>query len=123
LAHAIRAAGLGCSVWTGLQRIAEVERSASAWMWERPSVQQHLTSFSIVPAVKVPGDIVLIDDVVTKGRTLLAAAVRLHLTFPESRIRAFALIRTLGLVPDVSRVFDPCRGEIRWNGEDVEREP
>ena len=52
-----------------------------------------------------------------------AAALRLRQSFPQSQIRAFALVRTLGLIPEVHRVFDPCKGEIRWNGTDAQRDP
>jgi hypothetical protein len=123
LAVAINATGLGQSVWAGLRRMVEVERSSSAWVWGRPTVQQHFQSFAVIPPVTIPTEIVLIDDVVTKGRTLLAAAFRLQQSFPQARIGAFALVRTLGLIPDVRRVFDPCRGEIRWDGRDAQREP
>jgi predicted amidophosphoribosyltransferase len=123
LAVAIKTTGLGNSVWTGLQRVTQVGRSSSAWMWERPTVQQHFKSFAVIPPASAPTEIILIDDVVTKGRTLVAAAIRLHLAFPQARIRAFALVRTMGLVLDVDRVFDPCRGEIRWDGMDARRDP
>ena len=67
--------------------------------------------------------VVLIDDVVTKGRTLLAAATRLQEAFPEADIRAFALLRTQGLIPGVQRLLDPCKGEIRWKAGDAHRNP
>jgi len=123
LAVALRTRGLGTSLWCGLRRVGRVERSASAWLWQRPTVQQHFKSFAVIPPASAPTEIVLIDDVVTKGRTLVGAAIRLHLAFPTARIRAFALVRTMGLVLDVERVFDPCRGEIRWDGEDAQRSP
>ena len=66
---------------------------------------------------------VLIDDVITKGRTLLAAAARLREAFPETEIRAFALLRTMGFIPGVQRLLDPCTGEIRWNAGDAHRNP
>jgi hypothetical protein len=65
----------------------------------------------------------LVDDVVTKGRTLLAAAARVQEAFPCAEIRAFALIRTMGLTRNVERLVDPCIGEIRWRGGDACRTP
>jgi hypothetical protein len=59
----------------------------------------------------------------TKGRTLLAAAARLHETYPSARIRAFALLRTMGMVPEVDRLLDPCVGEISWRAGDAHRFP
>jgi predicted amidophosphoribosyltransferase len=123
LALTLQEAGLAEEVWTGLRRVSSVERSASAWMWERPTVQQHYRSFAVIPAPKPPTEIVLVDDVITKGRTLVAAAMRLHEAFPNADIRAFALVRTMGLILDVERLFDPCEGVIRWNGKDAYREP
>jgi hypothetical protein len=59
----------------------------------------------------------------TKGRTLLAAAMRMREAFPGAQLRAFALVRTMGLVPEVRQLLDPCQGEIRWAGEDAQRDP
>ena len=70
-----------------------------------------------------PSQVVLVDDVVTKGRTLLAAAARLHEAFPTIDIRAFALLRTMGLGQRVDRLLDPCVGEIRWRAGDAHRNP
>jgi predicted amidophosphoribosyltransferase len=123
LSVTLKEAGLAEDLWTGLRRVTAVERSASAWMWERPTVRQHFQSFAVVKPPRPPTDIVLIDDVITKGRTLDAAAQRLREAFPAATVRAFALIRTMGLVLDIERVFDPCEGVIRWNGEDAYREP
>jgi pyrimidine operon attenuation protein/uracil phosphoribosyltransferase len=67
--------------------------------------------------------LVLIDDVITKGRTLLAAAARLRKELPHSDIRGFALIRTLGFVDRIERLAEPCHGVIRWAGGDARREP
>jgi hypothetical protein len=123
LALAIKSTGLAGSVWTGLHRVTPVARSSAAWMWERPTVIQHYESFDVMRAVTPPTEVVLIDDVVTKGRTLVAAAMRLHEVFPQAQIRAFALVRTMGLILDVQRLIDPCQGEIRWDGEEAHREP
>jgi hypothetical protein len=69
-----------------------------------------------------PDGVMLIDDVVTKGRTLLAAAARVHSAFPQARIRAFAVLRTMGLVPEIPRLFEPWRGCIRWLHGDAQRD-
>lgn len=123
LAFALKDTGLAEEVWTGLRRVSSVEKSSSAWMWERPTVQQHYQSLAVIPSATPPTKIVLIDDVITKGRTIVAAAMRLHHAFPKADIRAFTLVRTMGLILDVERLLDPCQGEIRWNGEDVSRNP
>ena len=123
IALALQQTGLAEEVWTGLRRISSVERSSSAWMWQRPTVQQHYQSFAVIPWSTPAKKIVLVDDVITKGRTLAAAAMRLQEAFPNAEVRAFALVRTMGFVLDVPRLFDPCQGEIHWNGEDAHRTP
>lgn len=123
LAAALVNEGLGGAAWAGLHRVRAVPKSATAAPGERPTVNLHYESFVIEHQPMRPEGIVLIDDVVTKGRTLLAAASRMHEAFPSARIRAFALVRTMGLVSDVQRLLDPCRGEIRWRTGDAHRRP
>jgi predicted amidophosphoribosyltransferase len=123
LADALVHEGLGSTVWPGLRRISAVRKSATSTPGARPSVSRHYESFLMERPPMALASIVLIDDVVTKGRTLLAAATRLQEAFPDAEIRAFALLRTLGLIPSVQRLLDPCRGEIRWKGGDAHRNP
>ena len=125
LAEALIRAGLGQRVWAGLVRVHSVRKSATAPHGLRPTVQDHYASFLIdrPEDFSQSGQFLLIDDVVTKGRTLMAAAMRMHESFPSVRIRAFAMLRTLGTAPGVSRMLDPCVGQIRWRGADVHRAP
>jgi hypothetical protein len=124
LASALKETGLAADLWTGLKRVSSVERSSSSWMWERPTVLQHYQSFRVTaPSRQAPSTLLLIDDVITKGRTLAAAAIRLQEAFPKADIRAFALIRTMGFVLDIPRLVEPCHGVIHWNGEDAYRAP
>jgi predicted amidophosphoribosyltransferase len=90
---------------------------------QRQTVQQRYQSLAVIPSPKPPAEIVLIDDVIAKGRTLIAAAMRIREACPKADIRAFALVRTMGLTLDVERLFDPCEGVVRWNGKDACREP
>jgi predicted amidophosphoribosyltransferase len=123
LAAALIAEGLGKVIWHGVRRVCRVRKSATAPPGSRPTVAEHYESFAVERGVAAPSQIVLVDDVVTKGRTLLAAATRLHEAFPTSDIRAFALLRTMGLGQKVDRLLDPCVGEIRWRGGDAFRNP
>lgn len=123
LAMALIAEGLGQGIWRGLQRTCAVRKSATAAPGSRPTVGNHYDSFAVAQATTPPQQVMLIDDVVTKGRTLLAAAARVQEALPNADIRAFALLRTMGLVPEVNRLLDPCIGEIRWESGDAQRNP
>jgi hypoxanthine phosphoribosyltransferase len=83
----------------------------------------HYESFAVDSGTAAPAEILLVDDVVTKGRTLLAAATRLQEAFPNARIRAFALLRTMGMIASVEQLLDPCVGQIRWRAGDAHRSP
>jgi predicted amidophosphoribosyltransferase len=123
LAAALVQAGLGCAARPCLRRILPVRKSATAEPGTRPTVARHYESFSIERAELAPHSVLLVDDVITKGRTLLAAAARVQEAFPDARIRAFALLRTLGMISGVKQLLAPCKGEIRWRGGDAHRSP
>jgi hypothetical protein len=123
LAFALKEMGLARTVWPCLHRKLAVRKSASALTGERPTVAQHYDSFAVEPAAHSPQTIVLIDDVITKGRTLLAAAARVREAFPNAHVRAFALIRTMGFLPAVAHLLEPCEGFVYWARGDARRDP
>jgi len=87
-------------------------------------VLEHHASFAIVGALGGAGlQLTLVDDVITRGRTLLAAAGKLREAFPSAQIRAFALLRTLGRGELPRHTLDPCEGEVRWVAGDARRCP
>jgi hypothetical protein len=123
ISEALAAAGLGAAVVPCVERVTAVPKSAASTRGERPSIDRHIESMQA--RLDLPrGPITLVDDVVTKGATLFAAARVITNAFPGVEVRAFALIRTRGLVPDVERVIDPAVGTItgnRWG--EAERVP
>jgi hypothetical protein len=123
LAFALSGVGFGSGLWTALHRQIGVRKSATSALGERPSVREHYESFAIARPLRAAARIVLVDDVITKGRTLLAAAARLRAELPHADVRAFALVRTLGFVPRMEQVLEPCHGVVWWTGGDARREP
>jgi predicted amidophosphoribosyltransferase len=123
LAYALRAVGLGQGVWTALRRQVAVRKSATAPAGVRPSVREHFESLAVDRSSGTAARIVLVDDVITKGRTLLAAAARLQVECPNADIRAFALIRTVGFVLRLTQLEELCHGVVRWAGGDARRSP
>lgn len=131
LAWCLRELGLAAAVWPVLRRQYAVRKSAFASAGERPSVLEHYASFAVersrlgrMPSlVRERLRLTLVDDVITRGRTVLAAADRLRETFPSAEIRAFALLRTLGRDEPLERMLDPCEGEVRRVSGDARRVP
>jgi predicted amidophosphoribosyltransferase len=114
--------GLGGEVLPILRRTKPVGKSSRAAPGERTEVGKHLETLALDNLLSNPPAITIVDDVVTKGRMLLASAALLAERFPKAEIRAFALVRTLGLQPDVERILEPCLSRIRAIYGDASRE-
>ena len=112
--------GLGRDVQPCLERHTAVLKSAYSPPSKRPKVRQHYDSFS-VEALTDLDDLVLVDDVVTRGATFLGAARRLRERFPNAQIRAFALICTRSSPAEFSTFEDPRVGRITLQGDESYR--
>jgi hypothetical protein len=135
LAWCLKEIGLAAEVWPVLRRRHPVRKSAFAAAGERPTVLEHYASFALwgkapIDPYRLAGkrdesglQLTLVDDVITRGRTMIAAARRLREAFPVAQIRAFALVRTLRPDEMLRQVFDPCEGEVRWVAGDARRYP
>ena len=125
VAWCLREVGLAADVWPVLRRRHAVRKSAFANARERPSVLEHYASFAVERSTSGEAGLMLtlVDDVITRGRTLLAAAGRLREAFPAAEIRAFALLRTLNRGEMLLQVLDPCEGEVRWAAGEARRVP
>lgn len=104
--------GLGREVVTALARVTPVRKSAWAARGSRPAAAEHLATMAVRSDLLLTGPVVIVDDVITKGATMLAGASLVADAYPDAAVETFALVRTLGLVPDVDRVVDPAIGVI-----------
>lgn len=112
LATALVDVGLGSCVEACLKRIEAVPKSAWQSPEGRPSAQRHYESMRVQTLMYAPTEVVLVDDVVTRGATFLAAASRVHDAFPNARVTAFAAMRAMSSPNEFSALFDPCLGTI-----------
>lgn len=123
LAAALHRRGLGLAVEECLKRERPVRKSAKSAASDRPTAREHYESMIVQKKLSDPREILLIDDVITRGATLLGAAERLAEAFPNTRIRAFAAIRTISNSSEFQNILSPCIGMIRLLGSQTSRWP
>jgi predicted amidophosphoribosyltransferase len=112
---ALLAEGLGVRILTSLERTEAVQKSAFAGLGGRPSAQRHYETLRATPEVAPPAHVVVVDDVITKGATAIAAVSRVREMMPDADVRVFALVRTCGLVPEIDRIIEPILGTVSWD--------
>lgn len=93
MAKALAKYDLGTNVVPCLKRDKAVQKAALSSSGKRPKVADHLKTIA-VEAVAPFDEVVLVDDVVTTGATLIGAAQSLRSVFPGVEITAFAAMRT-----------------------------
>jgi hypothetical protein len=125
LAKALIKRRFGARVMPCLTRLRAVRKSATSQADQRPTPTEHFESFAVQGNLGSAEDIVLIDDIVTRGHTMIGAANRLLEVFPSSRVHAFAAMRTLSDWTDFSHIYDPQIGSIEYreNFDDCLRRP
>lgn len=105
VATAMHKAGLGSAVAASLVRIRAVGTKASA--------EEHYDSQRVEQKLLTdPENIVLVDDFVTRGATMIASALRLWEAYPKANIAGFAPIRTVSNPSNFKRINDPVFNTI-----------
>lgn len=112
LANALVNAGLGKEVKSCLERAEAVAKSSKVSSENRPKVIDHYNSMAVQKILDEPKEILVIDDIVTRGSTLLGAVNRLADAFPSARIRGFAFMRTITNSNEFEKIVKPCTGKI-----------
>lgn len=113
LAAALVGRGLGKEVARCLKRSQSVPKAAFSAAEDRPLPDRHYKSMKVQGRLFEPDEILLVDDVITRGATLLGAANRLIDVFPKAHIRAFAAMRTISSPDDFENVYHPVVGTIK----------
>ena len=111
LAKALVSEHLGTSVLPLLERAVAVQKSSTAAPGTRPSARDHLNSFRIEPHAIQPKRIVIIDDVVTRGATMLAAISAVSEAIPGAQVEGFARFRTES-TGDCTATWSPVRLKV-----------
>jgi hypothetical protein len=123
LANALARRGSGNGVEECLKRVTAVHRSSTSSAADRPKAHEHYQSLRVQKIFPEPSEILMIDDIVTRGATAIGAANRLAEAFPKARIRLFSAMRTIS-PPDVfAQLTAPCTGTIELRGIDCFRRP
>lgn len=115
-------AGLGRLWLPMLERTKLVAKSATSAIDVRPSAEVHYESFAARGDLGAGASITVVDDVITRGATMLAAIARLQEAMPQAVVRGFALIRTNSEEP-AQAVKEPVRGTVRQAPWGTKREP
>ena len=114
IANALVKRGFGERVMPCLARTRAVRKSATSQANQRPTPTEHFASLTVQGKLELAEDIVLIDDIVTRGHMIIGAANRLLEAFPSARIHAFAAMRTISDWTDFSHIYDPLIGRIEY---------
>lgn len=128
ISEALVSVGLGQRVAPLLLREKAVPRSSGTSSGSmRPNPLRHYESLSLSGNPGYAPKIVLIDDVVTRGSTLIGCASRLEEFFPEVSLTSFALARVDNAndLAEVAQMLSPVIEDIRYNEpyDIVERRP
>jgi predicted amidophosphoribosyltransferase len=125
LCKAIVAQGLACEMLPLLERVQAVPKSAFAKSAaERATPDQHFQSTSVKAALQLfrGRTLVLVDDVITRGSTMLGMHTRLKEAFPDVDVKCFAAFRSMGHT-EIEGVYEPVQGSVSFVNCQLRREP
>lgn len=97
----------GVSVNPIIKRVVRVKKSSTSGIGERPSCRDHYSSIEVENRIIEESQIVVVDDVFTKGNTTVACALKLKKLYPDKTIKIFSVMRTRGFINELDSIIDP----------------
>ncbi len=96
-----------------LERTSPVAKSAFSKGPDRPKALDHYNSMRVnQEGIIGPKNIVLVDDIITRGATFIGAGSRMAEAFPNANLVCFGLMRTMGYVGPFVSLVDPAIGRV-----------
>ena len=126
IANSFVRSGLGDRSARLLSRTRAIAKAATSLSSgrPRPTAIEHIQTLSVQTELTSAEEIVLIDDVVTTGSTLLGCANKLLESYPSTPIRGFAAMRAVSNPLDFKHTLDPVVGSITLrSGGHCHRQP
>src|SRR3989344_7665142 len=103
-------------VFDCLERKIQVTKSSLAEPKNRPKPIDHYNRIIVKKCLEEPKKIVLIDDVITRGATLLGCATRLKEAFPDASIKAFVAVQSMN-DKNFKKIEDPYTSYITLSND------
>ncbi|AYM99186.1 phosphoribosyltransferase [Chryseobacterium sp. 3008163] len=104
--------GVGENVADCLMRKYAIPKSSGQFHADtRNTVQAHQESLIVDPVLFSEPTIIIVDDILTLGRTSMASALELQKVYPDKEIKIFCAIRTRSW-KDLEKIIDISRGRI-----------
>lgn len=126
IARALVGVGIGRDVVDLVERIEAVNPSHQSPGAERAWPDQHQRTVEVKRDLPLgfDGRLILVDDVITRGSTLLGCALALREAYPQADIAGFAVARTLRREePMPAEAIQPVIGVIEWSPGWISRDP
>jgi hypothetical protein len=115
--------GLAREAMPVLKRREPIEKSALHRAGaRRPGPEDHIRTITVEALAAAATRVVLVDDVVTRGATLLGCASLLRRVMPHVAISAFAAVRTIS-GREIDSMLAPVVGMITYSNGRLLREP
>lgn len=117
ICQALVAVGVGERALALVERWEAVVQSSSGTSAEyRVDPKEHYRTLKVLGLLEGAARFTLVDDVVTRGSTLIACATRLREQFPNAEIRAFALARVVQVdLQATAEMLAPALEVIRYS--------